>query len=75
MSERYFEDFAVGQVLKPRARARVEKDEMIGFARKYDPQPFHLDEEAGRESIFGRMVASGWHTAALTMRLITRERI
>jgi len=73
MSERYFEDFAVGQVLKPSACAKVDKDDVIGFARKYDPQPFHLSEEAGREAIFGRMVASGWHTAALTMRLINES--
>jgi acyl dehydratase len=70
MSDRYFEDFAVGQVHKPSGRIRVEKPEIIDFARKYDPQPFHLDDEAGRKSIFGRLVASGWHTAALTMRLV-----
>jgi acyl dehydratase len=70
MSDRYFEDFAVGQVHKPSGRIRVEKHEIIDFATKYDPQPFHLDDEAGRKSIFGRLVASGWHTAALTMRLV-----
>jgi acyl dehydratase len=70
MTDRYFEDFAVGEVHKPRGRVRVEKDDIIAFARQYDPQPFHLDEESGRKSIFGRLVASGWHTAALTMRLI-----
>ncbi|MDR3421695.1 MAG: MaoC family dehydratase [Xanthobacteraceae bacterium] len=70
MSERYFEDFVIGQVHKPAGRVRVEKDEIIAFARQFDPQPFHLDEEAARKSIFGRLVASGWHTAALTMRLI-----
>jgi len=73
MSERYFEDFAVGQIHKPSARIRVEKEEIIAFAKRYDPQPFHLDDEAGRKSIFGRLVASGWHTAALTMRLITES--
>lgn len=70
MSERYFEDFVVGEVHKSGRRRRVEKDEIIAFAKQYDPQPFHLDEEAGRKSIFGRLVASGWHTAALTMSLI-----
>lgn len=70
MSERYFEDFVVGEVHKSARRRRVEKDEIIAFAKQYDPQPFHLDEEAGRKSIFGRLVASGWHTAALTMSLI-----
>jgi acyl dehydratase len=73
MNERYFEDFAVGQVFKPSARVRVEKAEIIAFAKKFDPQPFHLDEEAARKSIFGRLVASGWHTAALTMSLVARS--
>jgi acyl dehydratase len=73
MSERYFEDFAVGQILKPGARVRVEREEIMAFAKKYDPQPFHLDEEAARRSIFGRLVASGWHTAAMTMSLVARS--
>jgi acyl dehydratase len=73
MSERFFEDFVVGEVSKPAGRVRVEKDDIIAFASKYDPQPFHLDEEAARKSIFGRLVASGWHTAALTMSLIARS--
>jgi acyl dehydratase len=71
MSEPFFEDYIVGEVFKPGGRIRVTKDDIIAFARQFDPQPFHLDEEAGRKSIFGRLVASGWHTAALTMRLIT----
>ncbi len=70
MSERYFEDFAVGQVNKPSGRVRVDKQEIIAFAKKFDPQPFHLDDEAAAKSIFGRLVASGWHTAAITMSLI-----
>jgi acyl dehydratase len=70
MSEPFFEDYIVGEVVKPDGRIRVTKDDIIAFARQFDPQPFHLDEEAGRKSIFGRLVASGWHTAALTMRLI-----
>lgn len=73
MSELFFEDFAVGQIHKPGQRRRVEKDEIIAFAGKYDPQPFHLDDEAAQKSIFGRLVASGWHTAAITMRLITES--
>ena len=70
MTERYFEDFAVGQVFKSSGRVRVDEDDIVAFARKFDPQPFHLDEEAARHSIFGRLVASGWHTAAMTMSLI-----
>jgi acyl dehydratase len=73
MTEQYFEDFAVGQVFKPNGRVRVDKEDIIAFARKFDPQPFHLDEEAARHSIFGRLVASGWHTAAMTMSLIARS--
>jgi acyl dehydratase len=73
MTERYFEDFIPGQVFKPSGRVRVEKEEVIAFARKFDPQPFHLDEEAARQSIFGRLVASGWHTAAITMSLIAHS--
>lgn len=73
MTERYFEDFTVGEVFKPSVRVGVEKEDIIAFAQKFDPQPFHLDEEAARQSIFGRLVASGWHTAALTMSLIARS--
>jgi acyl dehydratase len=70
MNERFFEDFAVGQVFRPSKRVTVEKEDIVAFAKKFDPQPFHLDEDAARTSVFGRLVASGWHTAALTMSLI-----
>ena len=70
MSGRFLEDYAVGEVLKPTRRLRVERDAIIAFAKEFDPQPFHLDEEAGRKSIFRGLVASGWHTAAMTMRLV-----
>jgi acyl dehydratase len=73
MTERYFDDFTVGQVFKPSGRVRVSKEEIIAFAQTFDPQPFHLDEGAARTSIFGRLVGSGWHTAALTMSLIARS--
>jgi acyl dehydratase len=69
MTKRYLEDFAVGQVFKS-GRKRVDKDEIFGFARQYDPQPFHLDEAAARQSPFAGLAASGWHTAAMSMRLI-----
>src|ERR1700728_1748263 len=71
MKERYFEDFVVGQNFQPTPRLRVEKADIIAFARQFDPQPFHLDEEAARKSIFGRLVASGWHTAAMELRIET----
>ena len=73
MAELFLEDFAVGQVFGSARPVRVDKDEIIAFAKKYDPQFFHLDEEAARSSIFGGLVASGWLTAALTMRLLTER--
>jgi acyl dehydratase len=69
MSERFLEDYAVGQRFAS-GRVRVELAALKAFAREFDPQPFHLDEEAARASLFGGLAASGWHTAALTMRLL-----
>ena len=69
MTKRYLEDFAVGQVFKT-GRKRVEKDEIFAFAREFDPQPYHLDEKAAQQSVFRGLAASGWHTAAMTMRLM-----
>lgn len=69
MDRQYFEDFAVGQTYNS-GRLQVDKDAIIAFAREFDPQPYHLDEEAARKSPFGGLAASGWHTAALTMRLL-----
>lgn len=67
---RYLEDFAVGQVYRPAARRRVNLEDIKRFAQEFDPQPFHLDEVAAGSSFFGELVASGWHTACLTMRLL-----
>ncbi len=69
MTLRYLEDFAVGQTFGS-GRLRVEEAQIKAFAAEFDPQPFHLDEEAARRSMFEGLVASGWHTAALTMRLL-----
>jgi acyl dehydratase len=69
MTRQYLEDFTVGQIFES-ARLRVDREAIIAFARQFDPQPYHLDEEAARNSVFGRLAASGWHTAALTMRLL-----
>ena len=66
----HFEDLAPGQRYGSGKRIAVTADEVTGFASQYDPQPFHLDEEAGRTSVFGGLAASGWYTAALTMRLL-----
>ena len=65
----YFEDLAVGQRFGT-GTVTVEPEMITAFAAEFDPQPFHLDEEAARESPFGGLVASGWHTAALTMGLL-----
>jgi acyl dehydratase len=69
---RYFEDFRVGDVVRL-GRRRITRDEIVEFASEFDPQPFHLDEDAGRRSPFGGLVASGWHTAAVFMGLFVRE--
>ena len=69
MSEHYLEDFAVGQMFRS-GRLRIDKEQIFAFATQFDPQPFHLDEAAARHSIFGGLCASGWHTLAVTMRLL-----
>jgi acyl dehydratase len=66
---RYFEDFAVGDVIEL-GRHTISKEEIIAFARQFDPQVFHLDEEAAKHTTFGGLIASGWHTGSLTMRLL-----
>lgn len=65
----YLEDFAPGQK-QLTGSVRVDAEAIKAYARQFDPQPFHLDEEAGRGSLFDGLSASGWHTAALTMRLL-----
>jgi acyl dehydratase len=72
MSEKYLEDFAVGQRYGS-GRLTVDKERITSFAAEFDPQPFHLDEEAARRSVFGGLAASGWHTAAMTMRLLVQS--
>jgi acyl dehydratase len=68
----YLEDFEVGQTYRS-SRLRVEADEIKRFAAEFDPQPFHLSDEAARATIFKGLAASGWHTAALTMRLLVQS--
>ncbi len=65
----YLEDFAVGQTYGS-PRLRVDETRAIEFAKEFDPQPFHLDDKAARGTIFAGLAASGWHTAAMTMRLL-----
>ncbi len=64
-----FEDFQVGHVIACGSRT-VRADEIVAFAKQFDPQPFHVDEDAAARSIYGSLIASGWHTAALVMRLV-----
>lgn len=67
---RYFwEDFPVGSV-RTFGAYEVKREEVLSFASAYDPQPFHLDDAAAEASLFGRLAASGWHTCAMTMRML-----
>jgi acyl dehydratase len=68
----YLDDLQVGQRFTSGTHA-IDEAQIKAFARQFDPQPFHLDEEAAKGSLFGRLVASGWHTAAITMRLLTQS--
>ena len=65
----YLDDLEVGQRFKSGTHT-VDEAEIKAFAQQFDPQPFHLDPGAAKESLFGGLVASGWHTAAVTMRLL-----
>lgn len=69
---RYFEDFHEGEELELGTKT-VTREEIVAFAREYDPQPFHVDDDAGAASHFGGLVASGWHTAAMWMRIYVDE--
>ena len=63
----YFEDVAVGVTVEL-GQTVFTREDILAFARKFDPQPFHLDDEAARKSLFGALCASGWHTAAMWLR-------
>lgn len=65
----YFEDLAAGQIFGT-ATVKVDIDSIKAFAARFDPQSFHMDEAAARSSFFGGLVASGWHTAAMSMKLM-----
>ena len=64
-----YDDFIVGQVLQSGGSITMDRDRIIGFGEEFDPQPAHLNEEAAAGSQFGELVASGWHTASVSMRL------
>ena len=69
MTRRYLEDFAVGQTYGS-GRLQIDEERIKSFAAEFDPQPFHLDAAAALHTIFHGLAASGWHTAAVTMRLL-----
>jgi acyl dehydratase len=70
----YLEDFAVGQKFGS-GRLQVEEERIKSFAAEFDPQPFHLDAAAARATVFRGLAASGWHTAAMTMRLLVESEL
>ncbi|WP_373089526.1 MaoC family dehydratase [Sneathiella sp.] len=65
----YFEDISVGDKTSYGSK-RVTREEMLDFSRKYDPQSFHIDDKAAEDSLYGGLIASGWHTAAMLMRML-----
>jgi acyl dehydratase len=69
MTTRYLEDFEAGQKFAS-GRLRIDSERMRSFAAEFDPQPFHLDEDSARRTFFKGLAASGWYTAAVTMRLL-----
>jgi acyl dehydratase len=71
-AERFFEDFQVGQKFRS-GTTTVTAEGIKSFAAEFDPQPFHLDEDEARRSFFGALAASGWHTAAMVMRMIVES--
>jgi len=71
MNQRYFEDLKAGDRFKSETYT-VSEEQIISFAREFDPQPFHLDLAVARQTMFKELIASGWHTAAITMRLFVK---
>ncbi len=72
MTERYFEDYVVGTSTE-HGSVLVEEAEVVEFGRRFDPQPFHVDRDAAAAGPFGGLIASGWHTCALMMRLLAEQ--
>jgi acyl dehydratase len=69
MPTRYFDDFTPGEIIEL-GRYTITKESILAFARDFDPQVFHTDEEAAKKTIFGGLIASGWHTGSIAMRLL-----
>ncbi|WP_025899714.1 MaoC family dehydratase [Sneathiella glossodoripedis] len=74
MTKRYFEDFSVGDVEEFGCHVPSE-EEIIEFATEFDPQPFHIDPDAAKDHFFGGIIASGWHTGSMLMRMIVDHQI
>jgi acyl dehydratase len=74
MTERYLDEFAPAQRYAS-GQLKVDGERIRAFAAEFDPQPFHLDDTAARTSVFGGLAASGWHTAATTMRLLVESEL
>jgi acyl dehydratase len=74
MAERYLDDFRIGQTFTA-GPSRINEERIRSFAAEFDPQPFHLDAAAAQHTIFHGLAASGWHTAAVTMRLLVESEI
>ena len=68
----FYEDLEVGAIARF-GRYEVTREEVLEFAGKYDPQPFHLDDEAAADTHFGKLAASGWHTCAMTMAMMVEH--
>jgi acyl dehydratase len=75
LSGRYLEDFAVGEIVESVEEYEMTPERMAAFASEYDPQPIHLDAAAAADSIFGGIIASGWHSLSATMRLMVCSNI
>ncbi|MCA1827795.1 MAG: MaoC family dehydratase [Myxococcales bacterium] len=68
---RYFEDFSEGQTFEL-GEQRITEEDILEFARRFDPQPFHVDAQKARHSLYGGLIASGWHTGSIYMSLLVR---
>ena len=75
MSGRFLDDFAPGEVIDSTEEYEMTPERIAAFASEFDPQPIHLDPELARESLFGGIIASGWHSLSVTMRLMVRSNI
>jgi acyl dehydratase len=75
MSGRFLDDFAVGEVIESIEEYEMTPERIAAFASEYDPQPIHIDPEAAADSMFGGIIASGWHSLSATMRLMVRSNI